>query len=507
MKSKKLTKKQELLKPEFGSIYTNKSSKYLYISFYYFNERLRFPTDRVDTSENRQELRDFMNSVGEKMKRRTFVFAKTFYWLDEETKRYFSKLEGTELKPEPEHVLFGEYADQWMVRKIPTFASVTKQRDYREVLNSRVLPYFGAMPFASITATVVETFIDNLKRSARTTVPGRAKGARNGKPLSVKRIKSIIAPMSKIWTAACNDHNWNLRDPFTGMTEKFKELTDRSLQEQERLVVLRGDDEEETSRREVFLCAEWKRLLLFVDPHYHLVMDLLLMGLIGSELEGLQKQHVGENSVQIRCAVVRDKEGKVYLKFKPKNWYRKREIPMTGNLRKLFDDAMTASRSSEIVEFANGITLPANQFLLTMKDGSPFNYTSFVKTVWNGAMKQAGLERRVPYASRHTFVQWALLVGVTKTRLVDLMGHSNKNMIDRVYGKYRQGLVDEREMILDYMGEDFLALEELKTGFPDRYRRKMGLEALQKPRALDLAATFSQSFGQSQGLYADNYLR
>ena len=179
---------------------------------------------------------------------------------------------------------------------------------------------------------------------------------------------------------------------------------------------------------------------------------------------------------------------------------------MTRRLRQLFDDAMAASRSTEIIEFANGITLPADQFVLTMKDGSPFNYTSFVKVVWNGAMKKAGFDRRVPYASRHTFVQWALLIGVTKTRLVDLMGQSNKNMIDRVYGKYRQGLVDEREAILEYLGEDFLALEELKTGFPERYSRKMGVEALKKPRALDLSATFSQSFGQSQGLYADNYL-
>jgi len=505
MKSKKLKIYQEFKKPEFGSIYTTTGSKYLYVSFYYFSERLRFPTDRIDTPENREELRQLMNDVGKKIKLRVFNFAETFFWLDEATKTHFAQLEERELKPAPEHVLFGEYALTWMARKIPNFASVTKQRDYQEVLNSRILPYFKAMPFASITATVVETFIDNLKRSLRTKTPGKVKGARNGKPLSVKRIKSIIVPLSKIWNAACNDHNWNLRDPFTGLTEKYKEITDRSLQEQERLVVLRGDEDEETSRREIVLCAEWQRLLLFVDSHYHLVMNLLLMGLIGSELEGLQKQHVTDKAVQIRCAVVRDKEGKVHLKFKPKNWYRKREIPMTQHLRQLFDVAMAASHSVEIVEFANGITVPANQFVLTMKDGSPFNYTSFVKTVWNRAMKRAGFAKRVPYASRHTFVQWALLIGVTKTRLVDLMGHSNKNMIDRVYGKYRQGLVDEREAILDYLGEDFLALEELKTAFPERYRKKMANEAPQQTKALGITATFSQSFGQSQGLYADNY--
>lgn len=84
------------------------------------------------------------------------------------------------------------------------------------------------------------------------------------------------------------------------------------------------------------------------------------------------------------------------------------------------------------------------------------------------------------------------------------MGHSNKNMIDTVYGKYRQGLVEEREAILDYLGEDFLALEELKMAFPDRYRHTMA-ETPEKPKAPDLASTFSQSFGQSQGLYVDNY--
>ncbi|WP_026843298.1 tyrosine-type recombinase/integrase [Citrifermentans bremense] len=508
MKRKKNVRQETRPKPSFGSIYRVKGSKYLYINFSYFGQRLRFPTDREDTDSDRDELKEFLNDVGEKIRKRTLNFANTFYWLDEKTKAYFSELEGREVHPEPEHVLFGEYAEQWMARKIPTFASVTKQRDYLQALNSRILPHFGSMPFASITATVVESFIDNLKRSIRTTIPSRAKGARNGTPLSVKTLKSIITPMTKIWTAGCNDHNWNLRSPFSGLTEKYKELTDRHLQEQERLVILRGEEEEEKpSRREVLLCAEWKRLLLFVDPHYHLVMNLLMMGLIGSELEGLQKQHVGEEAVQIRCALVREKEGKVYLKFKPKNWYRKRELPMTRRLRELFDNAMAKSSSTEIIEFDNGISLPANKFVLTMEDGSPFNYASFVKTVWNRAMKKAGFAKRIPYACRHSFVQWSLLIGVTKTRLVDLMGHCNKNMIDRVYGQYRQGLVDERQAILDYLGEDFLAMEELKIGFPDRYHRRMGLEALQKPRALDLAATFSQSFGQSQGLYADNYLR
>jgi integrase len=101
-----------------------------------------------------------------------------------------------------------------------------------------------------------------------------------------------------------------------------------------------------------------------------------------------------------------------------------------------------------------------------------------------------------------------LLLGMTKTRLVDLMGHCDKTMIDRVYGQYRKGLVEEKELILNYLGEDFLALEELKVSFPERYRAAMArtVPVDDTKKAPDVAGAFSQSFGQSQGLYADNYL-
>lgn len=484
-------------KPEFGSLYITGGSKYIYISMNYHKQRLRFPTDLEDTAKNWDELCKFMAQVGQKIKNRTFCFAKAFYWLDEKTKAHFTALEGNDYKPEPEHVLFGDYCREWMDIKIPKFSSVTKQRDYRETLNSRVLPYFDTMSFSSITASVIESFIDNLKRC-------------NGgqKALSTKRVKNIINPMSKVWEAACNDYNWNLRNPFTVVSSKYKEMQDKALQESERQNALL-DDDEIISTRDVFLLSEWRKLLTCVDPHYHPVMELLLMGMIGSELEGLQKRHLKADVLQVRCAVVRDKEGKAYLKFKPKNWYRKRELPLTARLRRLLDQATAASNSCGIVSFADGIELPANAFLLTMKDGRPFNYDSFRKTVWDKATKQAGLDARVPYAARHTFVQWTLLIGVNKNRLVDLMGHSTKKMIDEVYGVYRKGLIEEQQMILDYLGEDFLALEELRTAFPERYRSKMVAPVIPPhiTEAPTLAIAFGQSFGQSQGLYPDNYLK
>lgn len=484
-------------KPSFGSLYIMPESNRIYISLYYFKQRLRFPTDREDTAENWDELCDFMGAVGSKIRNKTFCFAKTFYWLNQEIKEHFTKLEGKDFKPEPEHMTFGEYALDWMERKITTFVSIAKRRSYRQALDSRILPYFKDMPFSSITVSCMESFIDNLKRSDGGT-----------EPLSVKRIKNVIVPMTTVWSYACNDKNWNLPNPFTGLSCKYKEISDKAIFEKEKQLILSDNDEEETSTRDVLLLADWRHLLSFIDPHYHLACELLMMGMIGSELEGLLKRHVRGDSILIQAVVVRDRDQKKYFKLKPKNWFRKRHIPLTAKLRELVDHAAACSNSPQNVEFEEGVSIPANKFLLTMKSGRPFNYPSFRTHVWQKAFKLAQLDYRVPYAARHTFVQWALLVGVHKSRLVDLMGHSTKEMIDRIYGKYRKGLIEERSAILDYLGDDFLALEELKTAFPDRYNKTMAVPVLhpQMAKAPDMAGAFSQSFGQRQGLYADNYL-
>lgn len=481
-------------KPSFGSLYTMPESNRIYISMYYFKQRLRFPTDREDTPRNWDELCDFMATVGQKISNRTFCFAKTFYWLNPELKEHFTKLEGGDYKPEPEHVTFGDYARDWMIRKLPTFVSVAKKRSYRLALESRLLPYFGEMPFSGITVSCVESFVDGLKRSDGGT-----------EPLTVKRIKNIISPLATIWRYACNDHNWSLPDPFTRLSIKYKEVNEKALLEKERLSLL--DDAEETSTRDVLLLAEWQHLLSFVDPHYHLAMELMLMGMIGSELEGLLKRHVKDESIFVQAVVVRDKGCRKFYKPKPKNWYRKRHIALTARLKAMVGQAAARSNSPEMIEFEDGIHIQASEFLLTMKDGRPFDYIAFRKRIWQKAFRMAGLDYRVPYAARHTLVQWSLLVGVHKSRLVDIMGHSTKEMVDRVYGTYRQGLIEERTAILDYLGDDFLALEELRTAFPERYQRKMAVPPIQPQtaKAPDMTGTFRQSFGQSQGLYPDNY--
>ncbi|WP_305043297.1 hypothetical protein [Geoalkalibacter sp.] len=60
-----------------------------------------------------------------------------------------------------------------------------------------------------------------------------------------------------------------------------------------------------------------------------------------------------------------------------------------------------------------------------------------------------------PYALRPCFVAYSELLGVSKQRLIGLMGQANKEMIDRVYGKYVNFLEKDRQAIQDFFGEDY----------------------------------------------------
>jgi len=487
-------------KPSFGCLYVPKQSNIIHMSIYYFKERLRLTTNKEYTKENWEELRDFLDQVGKKIKQRTFNLAKALYWLDDATKERFSKLEGNDYNPEPEHVLFGDLIQSYLLNKVPYFASLGKQKNYNTALNIHILPYFKAIPMSKITTTVIDQFIFKMQRH---DVSG-ACSKNNKDPLALKTVKNTIIAMRKVWESARKEHHWNLQNPFSDLKEAYAQIADKALHERNKRGLLNPCLEQEIGKRDVFLLKEWQQLREYMDPHYHIVMELLLMGIIGSELEALRKDDIKEDVIWVNSKVLRGEKGEKHLIFTLKTESRIRRIPLTSSLRILIDRATASSKGEGIIIFKNDIQLEANKFLLTMKDGTPFNYCSFCK-LWRKAMRAAGIARRVPYASRHTLVQWALLIGITKTRLVDLMGHATKKMIDEVYGKYRKGLVEEREAILDYLGEDFLGLEELKIAFPERYKARMAVK--DKGPETATARALSKSFSQLQQVYPDNYLK
>lgn len=409
------------VKPSFGSIVKMKRSTFLYVDIYYHERRVRMSSGLDDTRENREKLTRFLNKVGEKIEQRTFCFAEAFPGADNELKRFFAEKEKRVVHPEPEHVTFREYTKRWMQDILPRFSS-GKQDDYKKDIEYRLLPFFGKLPFSRITGVKLREFVDGL-----TWKDGKHKG----KPLSPHRKRNILIPLKAIWEDACDEFQWELRDPFRAAKKRIRE----------------DAGQRQKKEREIFLFVEWQQFLDNMDSFYHPVTEIMLMtGMIASEILGLRKADISAKYIHVRSSVVKGKE-----KGTLKTQYRKRDIPITTAIRQRLLVAMSASKSESV---------------FTMKDGKPFDFGSYRKVVWNRALADSGITNKVPYSARHSLAEWSLLIGVNPVRLVELMGHGNKKMIFEVYGRYREGLVEERQQIVNYLGDDFLNPEKASALVP-----------------------------------------
>ena len=424
-------------RPKFGSIVKMKT-QYLFLDIYYHGRRVRLSSGLTDTPENRQQLCRLLNRIGELIEQRAFNFAETFPRASNKLKKFFAEKEKRQLHPDPQHVLFGPYAKNWMKSVLPQYSS-SNQVDYEQILTYWLIPKLNKVPFSQITGPFLREFVNSLNQK---------EGKNKGKPLSAHRKRNILIPLNKIWRNACAENQWvQLMEPFTMAKEAI------NLQA----------GQEEKKEREIFLLREWLAFLACMNPFYRPLTEIqILTGLIASELLGLRKEDVTDDFLYIRNTISRGVEKKG-----AKTQYRKRQLPMTTAMKRCLDAAMAVS---------------PNEYVFSKPDGKRISFSTY-RNEWDRALKAAGLTNKTPYSTRHSLVQWSLLAGVTPVRLVEIMGHRDKDMIYGVYGRYRHGLVEERQAIVEYLGRDYLAPEKAAT-----------------------LAFHSETYSETQGPIAANYL-
>ncbi len=400
-----------------GTIKRRKISEKLYVDFYYFGNRITKSTGLDDTPQNRVKVRSFLDNSMQKIEARTFRFADAFPGATRKEKKLFTELEGQQFSPEPQHVTFGEYAKTWMNRVLPTITSQSKLKLYESVLNSRIMPYFKKMNFYKITSTELQNFIASMKKES---------GPDKGQPLSRVRIQNIFIPFRRIWEDAADQHRWNLRNPFETINKHLPSKIRKR-------------------NGKVFRYDEWKDFIacapVFFRPHLEF---LIMTGLSASELAGLRKEDVSDKAITLNRSIVLGHE-----KERLKNDFRYRRIPMTEAIKKL------VNQMNEIC--------PNSPQLFPMENGKPFDGNSFRKIVWNKALEESQIAYKTPYSTRHTFCAWALTIGMNPMKLVNLMGHSSKQMVYQVYGDYVEDLEDDVDDIIRYFGVDFLIRPGKKT--------------------------------------------
>ncbi|WP_337022480.1 MULTISPECIES: tyrosine-type recombinase/integrase [unclassified Pantoea] len=68
---------------------------------------------------------------------------------------------------------------------------------------------------------------------------------------------------------------------------------------------------------------------------------------------------------------------------------------------------------------------------------------------WNAAVKRAGIRRRNPYHTRHTFACWLLSAGANPSFIANQMGHENAQMVYEIYATWIEEMNGEQVDMLN----------------------------------------------------------
>ena len=390
-----------------GRIARKTGSRKLYLDFFYHGIRIEKSTGIDDTPTNRLKAERLLASILEQKKLGTLEFATVFPGASDEEKEFHTRMEGREYAPDARGITFGSYVARWYESVWVNFSSNTKREDFRSAIDYWLVPHFGTKTFFHISGVEMQKFIASLQHRT---------GPTKGQPLSRARILNILQVFKTIWQDALEEHRWNLPDPCRSLK--------KHLPKKKKKVV------------EVFRFAEWEAIIEAMEPHYRPVAKLMVLtGMIASEIAALKISHIREGYLYVEQSIVRGEESDEL-----KTVYRERRILLTKALTEILEEA--ASKAS-------------GEYLFTMENGVTFTAELFQRRVWVKALKKACVRYRKPYTTRHTFAAWALTIRTDQNRLVNLMGHASKRMVYEVYGRYTEGLEQDRLKILSYFGRDF----------------------------------------------------
>ncbi len=90
-------------------------------------------------------------------------------------------------------------------------------------------------------------------------------------------------------------------------------------------------------------------------------------------------------------------------------------------------------------------------FMPRIKNGEqkPYYSLSTIGQRWNAAVKRAGIRRRNPYHTRHTFACWLLSAGANPSFIASQMGHENAQMVYEIYGAWIEEMNQDQISMLN----------------------------------------------------------
>lgn len=293
-------------------------------------------------------------------------------------------------------------AEEWFAskRKIGR----TTKRDYRDLLDNYVIPYWGEWQVAAVQWEDVDAWVTRLE-----TGPGKS-----GRPIGAARIIKayrVLAMVMKhavfskrISISPCHDHE-----------------------------LPRPDDEDE----HVYLTYEQLERLAEAAGEYRLmILTLGYCGIRWAEASAVKAGRLAAAQRRLRIVQNYTDVGGV-LALGPVKNHEKRSVPVPRSF------------ADELGELAAGRT--ADALLFTAPEGGPLRYANFRSRVFDPAVKEAGLEGMgiTPHKLRHTAASLAIAAGADVKVVQTMLGHKDAAMTLNIYGHLFPDRLDEVADALD----------------------------------------------------------
>jgi len=274
-------------------------------------------------------------------------------------------------------MLFGEVAKLWSDIQEKRVQSkeikFTTLRDYKSAMNLYVLPWFGDMPIASISAYHVDDFVLSLECSG-------------------KRKKNILVPLRSIFKWA-----------------KKRGYVEKSIMGDVDKITVVHKDISPLSSEEVWSYLDATPLLY--RPFF---TTLFFTGMRFGELAGLKWKNVDldRNIIKIVETRVAGEEGVTKTK-------RNREIDILPPVM----EALDLQRQLGVCK----------KYVFRDKVGNLFTPDHARNQIWIPTLKEIGLEYRPMTQTRHTFATIAIDSGEALGWVQKMLGHHSLQMIMTTY--------------------------------------------------------------------------
>lgn len=388
-----------------ASVRVNPATNKLFLDFRYQSKRYREYTQLGNTKRNVARLEKLGEKIEMEIQSGTFCYYEHFpesasgkrfaaEALQQQTSQLVTAalitgrpLIGQQASCLPATPIFMDFAEEWFQEsKVGWRESHTK--NVQNMIKKHYLPCFGEKEVGCVTRADVLKF-----RSDLTKVPGRNK---NSEGLSANRINKIMNPLKQILDEAAD------RFEFTTPFARIKPLK-----------VPRSDVQP-------FTLGEVLRVIDTVREDYkNYYIVRFFTGMRTGEIDGLQWKYVDFERRQILV----------------------RETVVAGEVEYTkTDSSQRAIQMSEQVYQAlkrqYKATSLVSKFVFCNLKGLPLDHNNVTKRIWYPLLARLKLEKRRPYQSRHTAATLWLAAGEAPEWIAMQMGHSNTEMLFKVYSRF-----------------------------------------------------------------------